>query len=530
MKLKFIWKIFSSLVLIFFITVATTVFAGDEDIVAVALDYDLSTVNSLEAKSGNDLILNHMHELLIFSDPVTGEDVPYLAQNIKVMPNGKDINIYLRKGHVFHTGDPVTAHDVKWTYLQAASPENAHLLAGMVDEIEDIEVIDNQNLVFHFYEKYAPWRSLMGIGICSKKYFEKVGRDTFRSHPIGSGPFRFVSREVGDNLIMEANEGYTYLDHIFNADRTKIIKPNALKKKVDFKILKLLIVPETVTRLAMLEAGEVDLIYDIFPQYIKRLESKNKIKMKKSSRAPSFFAMAISPVQYPIMKDVKFVMGINHAINRQEIIEKVYLGEGYPLYMYASKSELGYDPTVTYEFNPGKARKLIKESTYTPEELILLTYSSSLPNAGNVAEIIQKYLNDVGVQVKLQKIEYGTFMTYVRNKDKRIGHMAMYSWHGTREPHSRILLTQPSDSIYSTYPDRPSQDMLDKLILAQSRETDQTKRLTILKKLHAILNKEPSSISLFGLNQIYAMSDRIDFTWSSGPGYISHLHHIQIVE
>ncbi|MBW1814098.1 MAG: ABC transporter substrate-binding protein [Deltaproteobacteria bacterium] len=529
MHVSFSCKTFSSLIF-FLIFAATAVFAGADDVVTVAIEYDLGTVNTLETKTGTDLILTHMHEQLISSDPVTGEEMPNFAETIKVMPNGKDIKIRLRKGHLFHTGDPVTAHDVKWTYEQAVAPENAHLYAGMVDEIEDIEVIDNHTIVFHFYEKYAPWRSVMGIGICSKKYFEKVGRDVFRTQPVGSGPFRFVSRDIGNNLILEAYDGYTYREHIYNPARTKIVKPNALKKKVDFKKLRLLSIPDSVTRFAMLEAGEVDLIYNILPQHVKRLEAKGNIKVKKSSKVPSFFAMAISPVQYPIMKDVKFVTGINYAINRQEIIDRIYLGEGYPLYMYAGKTELGYDPTVKFEFNSDKARKLIKESTYKPEEVIIITYNSGVPNSRLVAEILQKYLNDVGIQIKIQEIEYGTFSTYVRNRDKRVGHMAMYAWHGARDPHMRIVLTQPGDSIYSTNPDRPNQGKLDKLILAQSMETNEKKRLVILKKIHIILNEEPSSISLFGLNQIYAMNDRIDYTWPTGSGYIINMHQIKIVK
>jgi len=114
MHVPFKCKTFSSLILILILSV-TTAFAGADDVVTVAIEYDLGTVNSLEAKSGNDLILNQMHELLISTDPVTGEQIPYFAETINVMPNGKDIKIRLRKGHVFHTGDPVTSHDVKWT-------------------------------------------------------------------------------------------------------------------------------------------------------------------------------------------------------------------------------------------------------------------------------------------------------------------------------------------------------------------------------------------------------------------------------
>ena len=56
----------------------------------------------------------------------------------------------------FHNGKPVTAHDVKWTYEQCADPKNANILAGPLDEIEEIEVIDDHNLIMRFYEPYAP--------------------------------------------------------------------------------------------------------------------------------------------------------------------------------------------------------------------------------------------------------------------------------------------------------------------------------------------------------------------------------------
>ncbi len=74
-------------------------------------------------------------------------------------------------------------------------------------------------------------------------------------------------------------------------------------------------------------------------------------------------------------------------------------GEGYPLYMYASKSELGYDPTFTYEFNPDKARKLLKQSSYKPGTPIIMSYTSAIPNAPLVAVTLQKYLADIGITV-----------------------------------------------------------------------------------------------------------------------------------
>ncbi len=527
MKLNFYIKAFSTIFLII-VFISSAALAGPTDVVSVALDVEPTTINILETKIGVDIVMQHMHEGLMTSDPVTGDLEPILAGSITIMPNGKDIKVTLEKNHKFHTGDPVTAHDVKWTYEQAVSPENAHLVAASLEEIEDIEVIDNYNLIFHYYEPFAPWPENMWIGICSKNYFEKVGREKFRAQPVGSGPFRFVSRKIGENIIMEANEGYAYPENLYDSTQTKIIKRNASRKKVDFKTLKFFIVRDPITRLAMLETGELDLVYGLLPHDAKRIGLKPDIKVKKTSNVPSFFALATKPLLYPIMQDFKFQMALTHAINRQEIIDKVFLGEGYPMYMYASKSELGYDPTVKFEFNPDKARKLVKESSYKPGDPIILTWTNAVPSSEIIAPIIQKYLRDVGITVQLQQLEAGVQATYSRNKDRREGHMTLYTWAGGRDPQTRIILTVPSDSSYTSYPGRPSKDILDKLVVQQQRELDPQKRLAVLKKIHAILTKEPSSVPLYGLNQIYAMRTKIDYTWTPKSAFPFNLTRTKI--
>ncbi len=77
-----------------------------------------------------------------------------LSESMEIQSDNKSIKIRLRKNVVFHTGDPVTAHDVKFTYEQEVNPRNANMISGPVDEIEEIEVIDNHALIIHFYESY----------------------------------------------------------------------------------------------------------------------------------------------------------------------------------------------------------------------------------------------------------------------------------------------------------------------------------------------------------------------------------------
>ena len=517
-------KIFHLVVICFVLCIAlflsNPVRAGSKDTVKVGLHWDPTTMNILELKTGIELPpILHMHQALQATDPITGERTfeNSLTESAEVMENGKDIKFKLKKGNFFHTGDPLTAHDVKFTYEQCANPNNANLMAGPLDEIEEIEVLDDHNLIFRFYEPYAAWRELLWIGICSKKYFEKVGMEGFRKHPVGSGPFRFVSRKIGESITLEANEDFRW-------------KENGVERKVNFKTLKFITVPDEITRIAMLETGELDLISDILPHNAKRLERNKHVKVKRAITAPSLFALSSKPDNYPIFKDTSFAEAFHYAINRQEIVDRIFLGEGYPMYMFASKSELGYDPKITFNFDPERARKLVKQSSYKPGTPIILTYTSMVPNAALVAAAIQKYMKNVGVTIKLQQLEAGVQATYARTRNPKEGHLSLYAWAGGRDPSTRLILTLPSGSIYCAWATRKNKDKLNKLVLEQARETDKDKRLALLNKIHQILREEPGGPILFGLNQIYAMSDRIEYSWLPMEAFLFYLNRIKVIK
>ncbi|MBW1849612.1 MAG: hypothetical protein JRJ27_21395 [Deltaproteobacteria bacterium] len=179
MKKKTFTAVLASLLSIYFILSPIVVSAGPEDEVRVALEYDPTSLNMLEMKTGIDLpVVLQMHEAIQATDPKTGERTweNSLTESARVLKNGKDIQFKMDKGHTFHTGDPVTAHDIKWTYEQCVNPKNANLMGGPLGEIEEVEIIDDYNFILRFYEPYAAWRELLWIGICSKKYYDKAGQ------------------------------------------------------------------------------------------------------------------------------------------------------------------------------------------------------------------------------------------------------------------------------------------------------------------------------------------------------------------
>jgi len=526
---KMFYSILLYLLLFCFVLHPGLVSAGPDDSVKVGIDSDISTVNILEFKLALELpVITTMHEGLMGSDPVTGKYDKGLAASIKILENRKDIKVTIEKGHTFHTGDPVTAHDVKWTYAQISNPENGCIMAGAVEEIEEIDVLDDHTLIFRFYEPYGPWTELMWIGICSKNYFEKVGREEFRTKPVGSGAFRFVDREPGEYVTLEAVDNYLYKEPVHDKKTMKRIKWT--KKKLDYKTLKFLTVTDKITQLAMLETGELDLITGVMPHFVKRLERNPKIKVKRNSKVPSLTGLSLQTDTYPIWKDRNIRLALRHAIDKQAIVDRVFLGEGYPLYEFISRGERGYDPNVKFEFDPEKSRKLVKTSSYVPGTPMVLSYTSASPTAPLVSTILQKYLQDIGLTVKLQQLETGTAATYARTKDRRLGHMSMYTWDGGRDPNLRLMLGVLSDSEYAEWSDRPDKEKLDKLILAQRIEPDRKKRLALIKAAYAQIRKEPGGQVLFGLKQIYAMRNRIDYTWTPMEGLVFNLHRVMIVK
>ena len=372
---------------------------------------------------------------------------------------------------------------------------------------------------------------MLWIGIGSKKYYEKVGKEKFAKHPVGSGAFRFVERKIGESITLKADPNFRWQERVPYVDPvTKEEKTKVVERKVDFGTLKFLIVPDDVTRMAMLETGELDLISDILPHHVKRLERNKQIIIKRESTAPSMFALATRPDNYPLLKDNTFAEAFYYAINRQEIVDKIFLGEGYPMYMYASRSELGYNPDVVYEFDPDRSRQLVQNSSYKPGTPITLTYTSAIPNAALVAATIQNYMKDVGVTIKLQQLEAGLQATYSRTRDPREGHLVLYSWPGGRDPSTRLLLTLPSNSPYNAWKTRKKQKLIDKLVYDQARELNQEKRLAILNQIHVLLRDEPGGAILFGLNQIYAMQDRIEYSWLPMEANVYYLHRLKVVK
>src|SRR5262245_6078429 len=182
-----------------------------------------------------------LHDALVKPMPGT-RMAPSLAESWTVSEDQRTYEFKLREGLRFHNGDPFTAEDVKFSFQRTKG------VKVLIDKVREVEVAGPYRVRFHLHEPWPDFMTFYGTivstagWIVPKAYVESVGDAGFKKHPIGLGPYKFVSHTPGVELVMEAFEGYW-------------------RKVPSVKRLVLKSVPDATTRVAMLRRGEVDIAY-----------------------------------------------------------------------------------------------------------------------------------------------------------------------------------------------------------------------------------------------------------------------------
>src|SRR5882724_8469691 len=201
-----------------------------------------------------DNFLTAIHDALIKNQGTALYNHPALAEHFTVAADSKSATFTLRKGIKFHNGEPVTPQDVKFSY------ENYRGAKADVfkRKTERVEIVDERTIRFLFKEPFLDFAILFGTAnvagagwVVPEKYYKQVGADAFKQKPIGAGPYRLVRQEPGVKIEMEAFDGYY--------------------RPVNVKQLVMISVPEAATRVAMLERGEADIIYNVPGELINKV-------------------------------------------------------------------------------------------------------------------------------------------------------------------------------------------------------------------------------------------------------------------
>jgi peptide/nickel transport system substrate-binding protein len=305
----------------------------------------------------------------------------------------------IRSGVKWHNGDPFTAADAKYSLERTWDPNVKTRVSTVFTTIDRVEAPDATTLVVHTKKpdpNLAARLAFYGGQIVPRKYLEAVGGDAFNAKPVGTGPVRFVSWTKDDRIVLEAN-------------------PDYWGGKPEFDRLVIRAIPDLAPRIASLLKGEVDLITQLPPDHGERVAGNASTRVVGALYA-GLYVLAVNskrpPLDNPLVKQA-LALGID----RDLIVKELWRGRGIVPSGPIAKGDKHFDAALPpLAYNPAQARERLKKSGYKGEEVVIETTSGYTANDKPMSEAIAAMWKDVGVNAKVEVLEYS--VRAQKNRDK----------------------------------------------------------------------------------------------------------------
>ncbi|OPY51433.1 MAG: putative ABC transporter periplasmic-binding protein [Methanosaeta sp. PtaU1.Bin060] len=384
----------AALVACLFMLIALPQGNAEEGTLNIALGSEPDDLNPLYNTGTSDF-----YDLIkIFSGLLKSDErlemVPDLAESWEISPDGKTYTFHLRDGVKWQDGEDFSAEDVKFTYDLLRSGRWTSIFptsAGYVD-IDDVSVIDPKAVRFTIKEGIVPFQERFSAAILPKHILDgqDLSRTDFWQKPVGTGPYRFKHWKRGEELVLTSNPEYY---------------GNTAKAEV----LRYVFVPEEAARIGLLQRGDVD-ADKIDPRSMNILEGARGIKIYSMPSA-NWYALNLPNKMWPF-EDKRVRKAIAYAINKKQILDTVFNGQGEIAYGPFRSEDWVYNPDIAFPYDPEKARQLLTEAGFKDSDgdgvlekdgrefRFELIYGSTNPERKDIAIAVKSDLEKVGIDVE----------------------------------------------------------------------------------------------------------------------------------
>jgi peptide/nickel transport system substrate-binding protein len=445
-------------------------------------------------------VLYAIHDALV--RPYPGHKMgPSLAESWRESADGKIYEFKLRPGLKFHNGDALTTEDVKFSF-ERYKGASAKILQ---DRVAEVEVVDP--LIVRFHLK-APWPDFMTVYgttasaaglIVPKKYLGQVGEDGFKKHPVGAGPYKFVSSKPGLEVELEAYTGYW-------------------RRVPNVKTLVLKSVPEATTRAVMVKTGEADIGYVLDGPDAEAIKNDPRLQLVASKHA-SIFWIDFTEQWDPKSPwhDKRLRQAVNLALDRQRINEAACLGFCPPAGVIVPRVMDFALQVEAPPYDPQKARQLLAEAGY-PRGLDAGEFAA-IPGFPTVAEAVVNDLGAVGIRVTLRQLERAAFLAAWQEKKLRGLVMTAVGNSGNAASRVDAFIQSKGAYAYGGYAD------IDELFQQQGRERDPKVREALLFKIQELTIERAMFAPVMDLRALMGVGPRVakhtvtDIWMSPFPSY-----------
>ena len=421
------------------------------------------------------------------TDAIRGE----LAESWEWKQNPLRVEVKLRKGVMFPEKPGVmaarelTADDVVFSFYRLAKSAKAQ--KGYFDYVDKVEAKDKHTVDFFFKEFHAEWDYRFGWGYYSPIYPKEMadaGASNWKNGN-GTGPFMLTDFVQGSSNTYSRNPNYWDKEKI-GGEEYKL----PFLDKVVYRTIK-----DEATFLTALRTAKLDLLEAI--RWSAADDLKKTTPQLKWSRwlnmSGTFLAMRVDAKPFD---DIRVRRALNYAVNKQEIV-KAYYGGNAELFAYPQHPDyVGYfEPLDSmpdsvkelFIYNPDKAKKLLAEAGYPKGFSFKVQVCSCSPDHMDLLPLVAAYLEQVGVKIEIQPMEYAAFLSAMTTKTNAPGYF-MNNGH-----------TNPTRSLHKSFytkevwnPSQWADPAYDAKIDAMYREPDEAKRQAMIKELtREILDKAP---------------------------------------
>jgi len=438
------------------------------------------------------------------------EIVPRLAESWE-QPDDTTWVFDLREDVTFENGEPFNAEIVQYNIRRLTGElEGAEevQLADRYKPIENTEILDDHRIQFNLKQPQPLFLQYQAqTYYLPKKFTQENGFEALNENPIGTGAYNLKEWQRDTKFVMTARDDY-------------------FRGKASIERVVWTPMPETSSRLSALISGDADIIRSVAPTDVPRVENNQntEIRMVPSSRSALLFMNMEQEIpgrdDSLFYKNPELRKAVVHAIDYQSIIENVLGGFGEQISGIAfDETIVGHNPNIeSYPFDLEKAKSLIDEAGYPDGfDAQLLVPRGRYFKGVSVAEAIATMLGEIGINIELDVVDYGTFA------EQTFDHIMpefMFAGWGTDTFHALdpYTILVKSDSFLSWYPDpgegQPDWVRQSDQLIEEARTTgDQEKVEAILQEAEALNHEHAPYAYLYQTVAPWGVNKELD--WQS---------------
>jgi len=368
---------------------------AENSVLRIGISTSLNSLDPMLTTTGDEYIYDN----IVFNGLTRmREDMsvaPDLAESWSYSDDLKKWTFHLRRGVKFHNGQTMIADDVVAFFHRMLDRNNNAPARSQYDMISAISAPDDATVVFDLSVPYGGFADVLTDR--QVKITPRNAADQMKTQPIGTGPFKFVSYTPGDRLIVARNPDY--------------YEPGLPK----LEGVELRIIPEMSVKIAALQAGDIDVVWDLPLEQVKSLSSQPGLRV--DSVATSSWDAAIMNNKIPPFNNVNVRKAFHLAVDKKDVVELTLFGQGAetispipPTHPFYAKD------IVTPPADPAAAKRMLTEAGYPNGLKLTIIVPVGRPLRERLGVTLQQLTKPAGFDLQVQRVPYSSYTAEVSGK------------------------------------------------------------------------------------------------------------------